>query len=187
MEKKILLVLDNFEQVSEAAPVVPQVLSTSDRLRVLVTSRMPLRVRGEREYQVPALSLPDPKRPSKLETLTQFDAVRLFIERARDVRADFEVTNDNAPAVAEICVRLDGLPLAIELAAARIRIFPPQALLSRISSRLTLLTGGARDASERQRTLRATINWSYDLLGEKEKTLFARLAIFSPAARVSRG
>jgi predicted ATPase/class 3 adenylate cyclase len=177
-DKETLLLLDNFEQVGKAAPVVSQLLASGPMLKVLVTSRMPLRVRGEREYPVPTLSLPDPNHLPTLERLPKYDAVRLFVERVRDVRPDFEVTNENAPAVAEICARLDGLPLAIELAAARVRMFPPQALLSRLKNRLEVLTGGPMDLSERQQTLRGAIDWSYELLREPEKSLLARLAVF---------
>ena len=144
-KKQILLVLDNFEQVEAASPQVSQLLAGCPLLKVMVTSRVPLRLRGEREYPVHPLALPDVHHLPPIEDLTQYEAVRLFIERATDIKPDFEVNNDNAPAVAEICVRLDGLPLAIELAAARIRLFPPQALLGRLSSRLGMLTGGARD------------------------------------------
>jgi predicted ATPase len=128
--------------------------------------------------------MPDLERPPPLERLTQYEAVGLFVERARAVRPEFKVTNESAPAVAEICVRLDGLPLAIELAAARITMLPPKAMLQRLSSRLKLLTGGARDLPERQRTLRATIEWSFALLDEGEQLLFARLAVFSGGARL---
>jgi predicted ATPase len=117
-----------------------------------------------------------------LERLTQYEAVRLFVERARAVKPDFKVTNESAPAVAEICVRLDGLPLAIELAAARIKMLPPKAMLQRLGSRLKFLTGGARDLPVRQRTLRGAIEWSHTLLGDGEKTLFARMAVFSGGA-----
>jgi predicted ATPase len=144
----------------------------------LVTSRVPLRLQGEKEFPVPPLALPDAKQLPTLEHLTQYEAVRLFIERATDVKPDFRVTNDNAPAVAEICHRLDGLPLAIELAAARIRLLPAQALLARLQSRLKLLTGGARDLPARQQTLRGAIAWSYELLNEGEKQLFRRMAVF---------
>jgi predicted ATPase/class 3 adenylate cyclase/uncharacterized protein HemY len=183
-EKAMLLVLDNFEQVISAAPDIGALLSACPSLKVLVTSRVPLRIRGEKEHPVPPLSLPSASTWSQAtpERLTQYEAVRLFIERATDVKPDFQVTNDNAPAVAEICVRLDGLPLAIELAAARIRLLTPQSMLShltRLSNRLKLLTGGARDAAARQQTLRSTIDWSYDLLDEAEKQLFRRLAVFS--------
>ena len=177
-DKALLLLLDNFEQVTAAAPAVADLLGVAPRLRVLVTSRAPLRLRGEHEYSVPPFAVPDPQRLPALATLTQYDAVRLFIARAQEVRADFAVTHANAPAVAEICVRLDGLPLAIELAAARVRLFPPQALLARLGSRLTLLTGGARDLPARQQTLRGAIDWSYSLLQPDEQLLFARLAVF---------
>ena len=136
--------LDNFEQVLEAAPLVGELLSAAPRLKVLATSRIPLGVYGEHEYAVPPLSVPDPKRLPPIEALSQYEAVRLFIERARAAKAGFEVTNDNAPAVAEICARLDGLPLAIELAAARIKLLPPKAILTRLANRLKLLTGGAQ-------------------------------------------
>jgi predicted ATPase/DNA-binding CsgD family transcriptional regulator len=146
---------------------------------VLATSRTVLRIYGEQEFTVPPLELPDPKHPQPVERLTQYEAVRLFVERAQAANADFSITNENAPAVVEICAHLDGLPLAIELAAARIKLLPPQAMLSRLSNRLKLLTGGARDLPERQRTLRATIEWSHELLDEGEKILFARLAVFA--------
>ena len=138
-----------------------------------------MRLYGEHEYSVPPLALPDPKRPPPVERLTHYEAVRLFVERVKAAKADFSVTNENAPAVAEICVRLDGLPLAIELAAARIKVLSPQKMLERLGNRLKLLTGGARDLPERQRTLRSTIEWSYGLLDEGEKALFARLSVFA--------
>jgi predicted ATPase/class 3 adenylate cyclase len=177
-DKELLLVLDNFEQVLEAAPFVAGLLSIAPRLKVIVTSRAPLHLSGEHEYYVPPLELPDPKRATDLGSLTRFDAGALFIERARAVKADFEVTRENAPAVATICARLDGLPLAIELAAARVRMLPPRTLLSRLEQRLTILTGGARDLPERQQTLRGAIDWSYDLLSAGEQELFAHLAVF---------
>ena len=179
VERRLLLMLDNFEQVLEAAPTVTELLAAAPGLKVLATSRTPLRLYGEHVYPVPPLALPDLKRPPPLERLTQYEAVGLFLERARALKPDFAITNDSAPAVAEICVRLDGLPLAIELAAARITMLPPRAMLQRLTSRLKLLTGGARDLPERQRTLRATIEWSYALLDEGERLLFARLAVFS--------
>ena len=178
-DKHLLLLLDNFEQVVEAAPVVADLLQAAPRLKALVTSRVALRLSGEHEYAVPPLTLPDPKRLPPLERLAQYEAVRLFIERAQAAKADFMVTNVNAPAVAEICVRLDGLPLAIELAAARSKLLSPEALLARLSNRLKLLTGGARDLPARQQTLRAAIDWSYGLLEPGEQTLFARLAVFA--------
>ena len=175
----MLLLLDNFEQVVAAAPVVAELLVGCPKLKVLVTSREVLRLSGEHEFPVPPLALPDLQRLPALEPLSQYAAVALFIQRALAVKPDFTVTNANAPAVAEICVRLDGLPLAIELAAARIRLLTPQAMLARLESRLQLLTGGARDVPTRQQTLRGTIAWSYDLLDEGERALFRRLAVFA--------
>ena len=177
-DKRLLLVLDNFEQVLEAAPMSGELLS-APQVKVLATSRIPLGVYGEHEYTVPPLSVPDTKRLPGLEALSHYEAVRLFIERATAAKADFAVTSENAPAVAEICARLDGLPLAIELAAARVKLLPPRAMLGRLGRRLKLLTGGARDLPERQRTLRGAIEWSHALLDEGEKTLFARMAVFS--------
>lgn len=176
-DKSILLVLDNFEQVVEAAPVVTDLLTACPKLKVLVTSRGALRVSGEHEFPVQPLGLPDLKQLPSSETLSQYAAVELFIQRAVAVKPDFAVTNENAPAVAEICVRLDGLPLAIELAAARIRLFSPQSMLSQLG--LSLLTGGARDLPARQQTLRNTISWSYELLEEDEKSLFRILSVFA--------
>jgi predicted ATPase len=178
-ERRLLLLLDNFEQVLGSAPTVTEMLAGAPGLKVLATSRTPLRLYGEKEYAVPPLSVPDVKHLPDLKALSQYEAVRLFIERAKSAKADFEVTDESAPAVADICVRLDGLPLAIELAAARIKMLPPKAMLQRLGSRLKLLTGGARDLPERQRTLRATIEWSHALLDEGEQLLFARLAVFS--------
>ncbi|MEO8285057.1 MAG: tetratricopeptide repeat protein [Chloroflexota bacterium] len=181
-EKSLLLVLDNFEHVVVAAPQVSQLLASCPNLKVLVTSQVPLRIRGEKEYPVPPLSVPDVRDLQHLppvEQIAQYEAVRLFIERATDVKPDFEVNNANAPAVAQICARLDGLPLAIELAAARVRMLSPDAILARLSKRLKLLTGGAKDLPARQQTLHNTIAWSYDLLGEEEKQLFRRMAPFN--------
>jgi predicted ATPase/class 3 adenylate cyclase len=177
--RELLLLLDNLEQVLEAAPLVGELLSAAPRLKVLATSRIPLGIYGEHEYAVPPLSVPDPKHLPNLGALSQYEAVRLFIERAGAAKAGFEITSENAPAVAEICARLDGLPLAIELAAARIKLLPPKVLLTRLSNRLKLLTGGAKDLPARQRTLRGAIEWSHELLEEGEKTLFARLSVFS--------
>ena len=177
-ERQVLLLLDNFEQIASAATQVADLLGACPRLNVLVTSREALHVRAEQEFPVPALALPDPKHLPDLATLSQYEAVAIFIERAQAVQPDFQVTNANAPAVAEICVRLDGLPLAIELAAARIKLFPPQALLTRLEQRLPLLTSNVRDAPARQRTLRSTIQWSYDLLSAHEQRLFRRLSVF---------
>ena len=177
-EKQVLLVLDNFEQVIDAAPRVIDLLTAAPRLKVLVTSREVLRLSGETDYPVPPLSLPDPKRLPPLARLTQYEAVALFIERAVAVKPAFTLTNENAPAVAEICYRLDGLPLAIELAAARVRVLPPQKMLAELSHRLSFLMGGARDLPARQKTLRGAIDWSHDLLTGDEQKLFRRLAVF---------
>ena len=177
-EKEMLLVLDNFEQVIDAAPAVGDLLSAAPRLKVLVTSREILRLSGETDYPVQPLSLPDSKRLSPVNVLTQYEAVALFVERAVAVKPSFTVTNENAPAAAEICHRLDGLPLAIELAAARVRVLPPQRMLAELAHRLSFLTGGARDLPARQKTLRSAIDWSHDLLTADERKLFRRLAVF---------
>jgi predicted ATPase/class 3 adenylate cyclase len=177
-DKRMLLVLDNFEQVTDAAVAVSELLASCPNLTVLTSSRSVLRVSGEQEYPVPPLGVPDPAHLPPLTQLSQYEAVALFIERARSVKPDFDVTNENAPAVAEICVRLDGLPLAIELAAARIRIFTPQAMLGRIENRLGLVAGGSRDLPERQRTLRGAIAWSHDMLEAADRSLFANLSVF---------
>ncbi|OGN80897.1 MAG: hypothetical protein A2X23_06570 [Chloroflexi bacterium GWC2_73_18] len=175
--KQLLLVLDNFEQILGAASVVSDLLRATEMVRVLATSRAPLRVYGERQFPVPPLKLPK-RLPDDPERLSQFEAVRLFIERALAVRPDFEVTNENAPAVAMICSRLDGLPLAIELAAARVKLLPPQAILARLARSLDLLSSGARDLPDRQRTLRGAIAWSWDLLDEPHRRLFASFGAF---------
>jgi predicted ATPase/class 3 adenylate cyclase len=177
-EKQMLLVLDNFEQVIDAAPRVTDLLTAAPRLKLLVTSREVLRLSGETDYPVPPLSLPDPKRLPPLERLAQYEAVAMFMERALAVKPTFAVTNENAHAVGEICYRLDGLPLAIELAAARVRVLPPQRMLAELSHRLSFLMGGARDLPTRQRTLRGAIDWSHDLLADNEQKLFRRLAVF---------
>jgi predicted ATPase/class 3 adenylate cyclase len=177
--KELLLVLDNFEQVVDAAPLVGELLSGCPGLKVLTTSRTLLRIYGEHEYAVRPLELPDPDHLPPIETLSQYEAIRLFTERARAANVHFSLTNENALAVAEICARLDGLPLAIELAAARIKLLSPQAMSSRLGNPLKFLTGGARDLPERQRTLRGAIAWSYALLDEGEQVLFARLSVFS--------
>jgi predicted ATPase/class 3 adenylate cyclase len=177
--KHLLLVLDNFEQVLEGAPLVGELVGACPKLKVLTTSRTPLSLYGEHEYSVSPLALPDPHQPPSVERLTQYEAVRLFIERAQAAKVGFSVRDENAPAIAEICHRLDGLPLAIELAAARIKLLPPEAMLARLGNRLKLLKGGARDLPERQRTLRGTLEWSYMLLDEGEKTLFGRLSVFA--------
>jgi predicted ATPase/transcriptional regulator with XRE-family HTH domain len=178
-EKQLLLLLDNFEQVVAAAPVVAELLASCPGLKVLVTSRVPLHVRGEKEMVVQPLTLPDLQQPLPAASLTQYTAVDLFMQRARDVQPTLVITDDNAPVIAEICIRLDGLPLAIELAAARLKLLSPEALLMRLNNRLAVLTGGARDLPQRQQTLRTTLTWSYELLDRRAQTLFARLAVFA--------
>jgi predicted ATPase/DNA-binding XRE family transcriptional regulator len=176
--RRVLLVLDNFEHLLDAAPFVARLLGSAPNVRVVATSREPLRLRGEREFVVPPLALPDLASGADLTRLGECEAVALFVERARDARGDFRLTAENAAAVADICRRLDGLPLALELAAARIRVLPPEGLLLRLGQVLPILTGGARDAPARQRTLRDTIAWSYDLLNERERRLFRSLGCF---------
>jgi predicted ATPase/DNA-binding CsgD family transcriptional regulator len=177
-DRRLLLLLDNFEQVVEAAPPVAALLGACPGLKALVTSRVRLRVSGEREYPVPPLTLPTLEALSTANEATDSEAVRLFVDRALAVRPDFALTAENAPAVAEICRRLDGLPLAIELAAARVKVLSPPALLARLERRLPLLTGGGQDMPARQQTMRAAIGWSHDLLAPEEQVLFRRLAIF---------
>ncbi len=175
-DKQLLLVLDNFEQILLAAPLVSMLLTACPRLKVLVTSRSALHLYGEQEFPVPPLALPEANQFST--SPHEFAAIDLFCQRASAVKPDFVLTPDNAAAVAQICIGLDGLPLALELAAARIKLFSPPALLARLNQRLTLLTGGPHDQPARQRTLRDEIAWSYDLLTADEQTLFRRLAVF---------
>ncbi len=177
-DKSLLLVLDNFEQILGAAPQVAELLSASPGLKILVTSRAALQIRDEHEFPVPPLALPATEEPTTPEALSQCASVALFIERAAAIKPGFAITKQNASNLAEICVRLDGLPLAIELAAARIRLLSPAAMLARLEHRLPLLTGGARDLPERQQTLRATIAWSYDLLDETERRLCRCISVF---------
>jgi predicted ATPase/serine/threonine protein kinase len=177
-DKTLLLILDNFEQVLDAAPLVGRLLSAAPHVKALVTSRSPLRVAGEREYAVPPLLTPPLDLPLAPEAVGAYASVALFVERATAVKSDFLLTAENARAIAEICVRLDGLPLAIELAAARVKVLPPQAMLSRVENRLKLLSGGSRDLPERQQTMRAAISWGYQLLDEREQRLFATLSVF---------
>ncbi len=177
-DRRMLLILDNFEQIVVAAPTVGELLRASPALKTIVTSRAILHVYGEQELPVPPLGLPPIEYLPPPERLSQFEAVKLFIERAMAVRPDFAVTNENAPAVAQICARLDGLPLAIELAAARIRLLTPQAILSRLEHRLSLLASGMRDLPARQQTLRGAIDWSHDLLDAPGRRLFARASVF---------
>jgi len=183
-DKHLLLLLDNFEQVIEAASLVADLLQACERLTLLVTSRVPLHVRGEREYAVPPLELPPPASPLRSggdregEDWEQYASIQLFVQRARDVRPNFALTAENAAAIAEICRRLDGLPLAIELAAARTRLLTPAALLKRLSISLDVLGQGARDLPERQQTLHNAITWSYNLLDPVRQRLFRRLSVF---------
>lgn len=177
--RELLLVLDNFEQVLPAAPLLAELLADTPGLRLLVTSRSPLRLSGERLVEVGPLPLPDPRRRPTPTRLLASPAVRLFVERAHAVKPDFELTPDNAAAVAGIGAALDGVPLALELAAARIRLLPPAAMLARLDRRLPLLTGGARDLPQRQQTLRDTIDWSVRLLTPGQRDLFTRLGVFA--------
>src|SRR3989440_1379167 len=181
-DKRTLLVLDNFEQLLPAGPVTTALLEASPGLRVLVSSRAVLRVYGEQEFPVPPMALPDLKALPDLATLSQFEAVRLFIERAVAVKPDFQATNENAPAIAGIGERVDGLPPAVELAAARVKLFSPQALLARLEKSLSALGTGARDLPGRQQTLRGAIQWSYDLLNEGERRLLARFSVLARGA-----
>jgi len=173
--RELLLVIDNFEHVIEAAPLIAELLVSVPHLKVLATSREALRLSGEYEYLVPPLSLPSSDSP---DAVVNSEAGTLFVQRARMLLPHFEITDDNAPAISQICARLDGLPLAIELAAARCKLLSPQAMLARLDSRLTTLTSGSRDAPMRQQTLRRTLDWSFHLLDDGEKQLFARLAVF---------
>ena len=174
----MLFLLDNFEQLLQAAPQLTELLTASPHLKIMVTSRGALHVYGEHEFPVPALAVPDLRSLPGLDALAQYPAVALFLERARAAKPDFELDRHNAPAVIEICAALDGLPLAIELAAARVKVLSPSAMRTRLASRLQLLTGGARDLPQRQQTLRATIDWSYGLLSPAEQKLFRRLSVF---------
>ena len=181
-DRALLLILDNLEQLTAGAPTIADLLAAAARLKVLVTSRVRLGLRGEHEVVIDPLPTPDPKSLTSVDQLNHFAAVRLFIQRAEAAKPGFTVTNETAPAVAEICYRLDGLPLAIELAAARIKLFAPESLLRRLERRLPVLSGGARDLPTRQRTLRDAIAWSHDLLGSDEQALFRRLAVFAGGA-----
>jgi predicted ATPase len=176
--KHLLLVLDNFEHLLSATALVADLLAAAPNLKVLATSREPLRLYGEHEYAVPPLSLPNKRNGADPEALLYSDAVTLFVQRASAVKPDFRLATENATAVANICVRLDGLPLAIELAAARIRLYTPHALIGRLDKSLAVLTGGARNLPPRQQTLRSAIGWSYDLLKDDERRLLAWLGVF---------
>lgn len=198
-EREMLLIVDNFEQVVDAAPQIAELVAAADHLKILITSRVLLRLSAEHEFVVPPLALPSGNlfgnsphtltgknnlsagidNSALLNELAAYEAIQLFIVRARNTKPKFALTDENANDVAEICARLDGLPLAIELAAARIKLMSPKAILNRLESQLKLLTGGARDLPARQRTMRGTVEWSYDLLEEDEKVLFRRLSVFA--------
>ena len=177
-DKHLLLVLDNFEQIIVAATTVAALLSACPALKILVTSRVVLHLSGEHEYQVPPLRLPEPGHFIDAESLERYSATALFLQRAQAVKPAFALTTENARAIARICAHLDGLPLAIELAAARLKLLSPQAMLDRLGSRLDFLKGGARDLPARHQTLRQAIAWSYDLLADDEKAFFRRIAVF---------
>ena len=178
-DQRLLLILDNFEHVIGAGIVVGELLAACPNLKALVTSRMPLHILGEQEFSVPPLDVPSVSPPPTTQELMRSPAVSLFVQRATAVKPDFVLTQMNGPVIAEICARLDGLPLAIELAAARIKILTPSALLARLSNRLTILTGGAADLPERLRTMVNAVSWSYDLLSPHEQQIFRRLSVFS--------
>lgn len=181
--RQMLLVIDNFEQVIEAAPQIAELLNAAEKLKILVTSRELLRLSAEVEYQVPPLAVPEGD-SLPFEELRENEAVMLFAERARSARPAFSLNRDNILDVAAICARLDGLPLAIELAAARVKILSPNAVLTKLENRLNLLTGGARDLPERQKTMRGAVMWSFDLLSDEEKRVFGELAVFSGGFRL---
>jgi predicted ATPase len=177
-DQHLLLMLDNFEQVVNASPRVQELCTSCPSLKIVVTSRVVLHLQAEQEFTVPPLALPNLNHLPEHEALSDYAAVSLFVRRAQAIQPAFQVTPANARSIAEICVRLDGLPLAIELAAARIKLLPPQALLARLTQRLQVLTSGTRTLPERQQTLRNTLRWSYDLLDPEEQRLFRRLSIF---------
>ena len=174
----VLMLLDNFEHLVQAVPIVAEILTAGPNVKILVTSRAALHLYGEHEFPLPPLALPDSRSMPSVEILSQCPAVALFVQRAAAARPDFELSRENASAVAGICARLDGLPLAIELAAARVKVLSPSSMLTRLASRLQLLTGGSRDLPQRQQTLRAAIDWGYDLLSPAEQKLFRRLSVF---------
>ncbi|HXA42986.1 MAG TPA: adenylate/guanylate cyclase domain-containing protein [Candidatus Solibacter sp.] len=180
--RKVLLVLDNFEQVIEAAPAVGEILRAAPEVKVIASSRAPLRVYGEQEFPVPPLGVPDTHKLPPLESLSQYAAVKLFIDRATSIKPDFQIDNENAPAIAEITELVDGLPLAVELAAARIRLLPPRQMLARLQTSLGELGGGSRDLPARQQTLRGAISWSYDMLDESTRSLARCFSVFARGA-----
>ena len=176
--RQLLLVLDNFEQVVSAAPKISQLLNAAPKIKIMISSREVLRLRGEHDYPVPPLGLPEGNRHQTAAVLAQYEAIALFVQHAQAANPAFVLDEDNASLVADICTRLDGLPLALELAAARSRLLKPAAMLEKLKNKLDVLTSGARDLPRRQQTIRGAIDWSYDLLDEAEKVLFARLGIF---------
>jgi len=176
--KQMLLVLDNFEQIINAAPIVSELLTAAGDIHIVVTSRERLNLQAEIEYNVQPLPVPDDESLPTFDDLAQFDSVKLFVERAKHVNPEFQLNATNAEHIAKICSTLDGLPLAIELAAARARVFSADVILEKLEERLSFLTGGAVDRPERQRTMRAAVEWSYDLLDDEEKLLFRRLSVF---------
>jgi predicted ATPase/class 3 adenylate cyclase len=184
-DKKALLLLDNLEQVVAAAADVAALIERCSGLRIVTTSRTPLRIAAEREYPLAPLDLPAPSDPGSIESLMSYPAIQLFVERAATTRGSFELTPENGRAVAAVCRRLDGLPLALELAAARLRLLSPEALLERLDRALQVLTSGPRDTPERQQTLRATIDWSHSLLEEPEQRLFRRMAVFAGGCTIA--
>ncbi len=177
-KRKALLLIDNFEQVITAGPLLSRLLQSSPGLKILVTSREVLRIQGEHEYSVPPLPLPELQEPSSPESLVQYPSVALFVQRASKVHSGFTLTEENSRAIAEICVRLEGLPLAIELAAARTKLLAPQAMLARMGKRLQILTGGGRDLPSRQQTMRGAIEWGYNLLSDADKQAFRMVSVF---------
>ncbi|HET9223226.1 MAG TPA: tetratricopeptide repeat protein, partial [Roseiflexaceae bacterium] len=182
-DRRLLLILDNFEQILAAAPQIAELLTAAPGLKVLITSRAVLHVYGEQEFQVPPLALPDRRKQAPIEALMQNESVALFVARAREVRPSFQLTGENAQAVVKICHRLEGLPLALELAAARCKLFAPKELFAQLSSsRLKLLSGGAQNLPPRQQALRTAIAWSYNLLDMTERQLFMRLGVFAGGA-----
>ena len=178
-EKQMLLVLDNFEQILDAAPFIAELLNHARDLSVIVTSRERLRIQAETEFNVPPLQVPNEYEPLELEQIAEFDSVQLFTLRAQQVNPDFRLSEENAEQISKICATLDGLPLAIELAAARTRVFSPSTILEKLQARLAFLTGGAIDLPKRQQTMRAAVDWSYELLNDHEKRLFRRLSVFA--------
>ncbi|HUY72345.1 MAG TPA: tetratricopeptide repeat protein, partial [Gaiellaceae bacterium] len=184
-DRRALLLLDNLEQIVAAAPDLASLVERCPALRVVTTSRTPLRIAAEQEYSLAPLALPPASETTSTESLLEYPSVALFVERARKTKGSFELTSENASAVAAVCRRLDGLPLALELAAARLRLLSPEALLERLARALDVLTSGQRDIPERQQTLRATIGWSHSLLSEPEQRLFRRLAVFASGCTVA--